>query len=143
LPVSLPVSRLPLVGLAAGAAGLGLVITNPDPAAFEDYAAERITALISEELCSQDGLPTMVRLVIRDCHGLVHSQRKVLGRIARQQSRRRNFGLFSIYTTEMGGQQVLPSWRLPRYSAVTLAAAGRFLVIRTGESGDHEGGERE
>ena len=28
LPVSLPVSRLPLVGLAAGAAGLGLVITT-------------------------------------------------------------------------------------------------------------------
>ena len=39
--------------------------------------------------------------------------------------------------TEVGGQDLVGRWRLPRYHATTLAAAGQFLLL---ESGEVEGG---
>jgi hypothetical protein len=120
-----PLTLLALAGLA------GLVVTNPDPQAFEGFAADRLTLLLSEELCGSQGLPMLARLVIRDCPALVASQRGVLGRLALLHSRRHNLGLLSLYRTEMGGQPLLGLLPLPRYSALTLGAAGRFLILHS------------
>lgn len=121
-------------GLLLGSLGAGLAFTNPGPAAFEDYAAGRLTALLRDELCREDGLPLMLRLVIQNCPAMVEAQRPVLGKLAALQTRRRNLGLLSLYSTSLGGQQVLPNWRLPRYKALTLAVAGRFVVLQASES---------
>jgi hypothetical protein len=59
------------------------------------------------------------------------SQRQALGSLARQSSRRGNFGLFSVYRTDLGGQTVLPGFTVPRYRALILAGAGQFLVLQT------------
>jgi len=124
-----------LLGLTAVAGGLiGLAVTNPGPAAFEEFAAEKLTELASEELCRNEGLPLLARLLIQNCPELVRSQRKVLGRLAREHSRRYNFGLLSIYGTRLGGEKVLPNWSIPRYDAVTLAMAGHFVLLSAGES---------
>jgi hypothetical protein len=123
-----------LLGLTAVSAGLiGLFVTNPGPAAFEEFAGEKLADLASEELCSYDSLPLLARLLIQNCPELVRSQRKILGRLARERSRRYNFGVLSIYDTRLGGDPVLPTWRLPTYEAVILAAAGHFVVLRSGE----------
>ncbi len=124
-----------LFGLSALAAGvIGLAVTNPGPGAFEEFAAEKFTQLASEELCSNDGLPLLARLLIQNCPELVQSQSKVLGRLAREHSRRYNFVLLSIYGTRLGGEKVLPNLSIPRYDAVTLAAAGQFVLLSAGES---------
>ena len=120
--------------LLLGALGAGLALTNPGPAAFEDFAAGRLSALLREELCGEDGLPLMLRLVIQNCPALVESQRPALGRLAALQTRRRNLGLLSLYSTRVGGQQLHPRWRLPHYEALTLAVAGRFLVLHASEN---------
>ena len=73
----------------------------------------------------------------------MESQRPVLGRLASLGSRRRNLLLFSLYSTSLGGQKLLPQWRLPHYSALTLAVAGQFLVLRTSESAADGEGERQ
>lgn len=120
-------------GLLLGALAAGLALTNPGPAAFEEFAAGRLTALLRRELCQEDGLPLMLRLVIQNCPALVEAQTPALGRLAALQTRRRNLGLLSLYSTALGGQQLLPSWRVPRYEALTLAVAGRFVVLRASE----------
>jgi hypothetical protein len=120
--------------IVATGATAGLVLTNPDRTDFEHFAGHRLTELISGELCREDGLPMMLRVLIQDCHGLVASQNKVLGRLALEHTVRRNFGIFSLYTTELGGQELLPSLRLPHYRAVTLAGAGQFVTLRTEQS---------
>ncbi len=120
-----------LGALTASAVGGGLVLTNPGPEAFEDFAADQLVELLTRDLCSDGGLPMLMRVVVRDCPGLVRSQRTPLGTWASQGTRRRNFGLFSLYSTNLGGQQ-LAQWQIPRYKATTLAAAGRFVVLRTG-----------
>ena len=139
-PLAVVTSRTMLGSLIAAGAMVGLVCTNPDPEEFERFAADRLTRLIRDELCSEDGLPIMLRLVIRDCPALVESQRTVLGRLARNHTRRRNFGLFSLYTTELGGQNLMPNWRLPSYGATTLAGAGRFLILKSEQTDASEVG---
>jgi hypothetical protein len=122
-------------GLLIAALGAGLALTNPGPASFEEFAADRLTGLLREELCREDGLPLMLRLVIQNCPAMVEAQRPVLGRLAALQTRRRDLGLLSLYSTSLGGQQLLPHWRLPRYEALTLGVAGHFLILRASENG--------
>jgi hypothetical protein len=128
-----PLTRA-LPGLVLGlAAAAGLVVTNPDRDAFADYAGERLSGLLIEDLCRQDGLPLLLRLVVSDCPGLVRSQRPALGRIAEAHSRRLNLGLLSFYSTDIGGQTLFRGLQLPRYNALTLAVAGQFVILRTSE----------
>jgi len=129
--LSSPFPALVMGVLASSAVAGGLVLTNPGPAAFEDFAADELVDLLTRDLCSEGGLPMVMRVVVHDCPGLVRSQRTPLGAWARQGTRRRNFGLFSLYSTNLGGQQ-LAQWQIPRYKATTLAAAGRFVVLNTG-----------
>lgn len=129
--------------LVAGGIALGLIATNPAPEAFAEFAGQRLSGLIREELCQNQGLPLMLRLVIQDCPGLVESQRPLLGRLALLHTQRRNLLLFSLYRTELGGQTLRPDWRLPRYHSLTFAAAGQFLVLRTSEQESVEGASRQ
>jgi len=144
---ALPLTRRTTVALLGTAAlGVGLAATNPGPRAFEEFAGEELVRLLTRELCSQDGLPLLARILIRDCEGLIASQRGVLGRLALRQTRRINLGVFSVYRTEVGGEEIVPGWRLPRYSATTLAGAGQFVILQTDEQpadDDDEGGSPE
>jgi hypothetical protein len=74
----------------------------------------------------------VMRLALSNCHGLVHDQRQALGRLVRDQARRQNFGLFSIYRAEIGGQSLL-TWQVPRFHATVLAIAGTFLLLDSGQ----------
>ncbi len=130
---SLPYLPVLLPGLLAAGLGAGLVCTNPDAAAFEQFAGEELVRLLGEEVCGEEAMPLMLRLLLRDCPQLIRTQRLALARLAAEHTRRRNLALFSLYRTEIGGQQLLPGWRLPRYRAITLAAAGRFLVLEARE----------
>ena len=140
----MPLSRPPRLdarlgwGLLLAGIAAGLVGTNPGPGAFEEFASERLSDMIREEFCHPGGLPLMLRLMIQDCPGLVHAQKPALGRIALEHSRRFNLGLLSLYRTEVGGQRILPNWRLPRYEALTLGVAGQLIVLRASEAGGND-----
>ncbi len=117
-----------------GAVLLGglLVVTNPGEREFEAFAGEYLVEMASEELCGSDGLPLMARLVVHNCPQLVRSQRQALGQLAASSSRRYNLGLFSVYSTRIGGLELMPGLTVPRYWAVTLAGAGQLVVLQTG-----------
>ena len=118
---------------AAGVAVVALAVTNPGTDDFEAFAGDQLVRAASRELCGSGSLPLIARLVIQDCPQLVASQRKVLGQLVAASSRRYNAGLFSIYTTELGGQTLLPGLTIPRYRAVTLGGAGQLLVVQSSE----------
>lgn len=73
----------------------------------------------------------LLRLWVRDCPQLVASQQQALASLAARFTTRLNLGVASIYTTQLGGQELAPGVSLPRVKAVTLAAAGRFVMLRS------------
>lgn len=131
------VSRAVAVAWLGGGLAVGLAITNPGPTAFADYGGGRLTDLLTRELCNPEGVTGMMRLLIRHCPDLIRSQRSLLGQLVGAHTRRNNFGLFSIYRTELDlaallpGLRQIPDLRLPHFQAITLAGAGQFLLIQT------------
>ncbi len=116
-----------LAGLCAG----GLALTNPGPADFESFAADQLVEVLEEEVCRGDVLPTLVRMALRDCSGLVRAQRQAIAAVVGRHSQRSDLGLLSIYRSRLGGDQLL-GWRVPRFDATVVGAAGHFLILRAG-----------
>ena len=56
---------------------------------------------------------------------------QTLADVAARFTTRLNLGVASIYITQLGGQELAPGLRLPRVKAMTLAVAGRFVMLRT------------
>ena len=127
--------RLPLAAIIAvviGAGGaLALAGTNPSRSEYEAHAGRQLVTLATQELCENSGLPMVLRLWIRDCPRLVASQQPTLAALAGRFTTRRNLLVASIYTTRVGGQELLPGLTLPGVEVVTLAGAGRFLTLHT------------
>ena len=116
--------------LALAASGVALAFTNPSPEDFKSYAGGQLVSVISDELCG-GGLPLVLQLWVKDCPRLIRDQEPALAELAGQFSRRLNFGLASLYTTELGGQDLLPTFRLPEYSVTTLGIAGQFVIVQS------------
>ena len=116
--------------LALAASGVALAFTNPSPEDFKSYAGDQLVSVISEELCG-GGLPLVLQLWVKDCPRLIRDQEPALAELAGQFSRRLNLGLASLYTTELGGQDLLPALRLPEYSVTTLGIAGQFVILQS------------
>lgn len=120
--------------LAALAVGFGLFSTNPGRSQFEEFAGEQLSEAITREICWQGQLSTLLRLVLPNCVAMVRQQQPVLGQLAWAQTRRLNFGLFSLFFTELGGQELLPNLRLPTYRATSFGAAGRMVLLTSSTS---------
>lgn len=126
-------SWIPCAVLAVAAGAGGLAATNPGPDDFQQFAGRRLVDTLTREICVENGLPLALRLLLQNCPDLVASQQQVLGRIALDHSQRTNLGVASLYRTQLGGQRLLAHLRVPRYEAITLAGAGQFVVVNTGE----------
>lgn len=113
-----------VLGLAAG----GLALTNPSPADFRAYASDRLLEEISKELCGDGGLPVLLRMAINNCLGLVQAQRAALAAVVLSHTRRRNYGLLSVFESELGGQSLL-RWQVPRFRSTVVGVAGQFVLI--------------
>jgi hypothetical protein len=109
----------------------GLALSNPGPAEFESFAADQLVDVLEVEVCQGDVLPTLVRMALRDCSGLVRGQRQAIGALVGRQSRRTDLGLLSVYRSELGGQRLF-GWTVPRFRATVLGIAGQFLVLSAG-----------
>ena len=122
-----------LMGTAAA-----LAVTNPTLKDYQTHAGEQLVELATEEVCGQRGLPMLMRVWVNDCPAVIASQKASLAALAGQVSSRLNLGLLSVFTTEVGGQRLLPGLRLPRYTVTTVGVAGHFITVNT-RSDQHQG----
>ena len=127
-----------LTGAVAMAGVLSLVVSNPSLEDYEAHAGDQLVALGTKELCDAPTLPMVVRLWIRNCPELIAAQRDALAALAGQFTTRRNLVVASLYSTRMGGKQLLPGLRLPGFDVLSLGVAGRFVILRTEASGGTE-----
>ena len=121
-----------MLAVGIGAAGaMALAVTNPSLEDYKQDAGNRLVKLATLELCEERGLPMLLRLWIKDCPDLVASQKRVIADLAGQFTTRWNFGVASVFSTRIGGQELLPGLRLPGLDVLTVGIGGRFLVLRT------------
>ena len=127
--------RFPVAGATVALIGSGcaavLILTNPKPDDYSDHAGQQLVGLLTQELCRSNGLPMLLRMWVRDCPQIVASQQQVLASLAARFTTRLNLGVASVYTTQLGGQDLVPGLTLPHVKAVTLAAAGQFVMMRS------------
>ena len=125
---------LPVTALLAasfGVAGaLALIWTNPSFDDYEAHAGDQLVLLAAEELCEENAISMLLRLWVKDCSALVTSQRGALADLAGRFTTRWNFGIGSLYITEMRAETLLPGLRLPEVEVLSLGFAGRFVILR-------------
>ncbi|MBP0001392.1 MAG: DUF4359 domain-containing protein [Cyanobacteria bacterium SID2] len=106
------------VGAGIAILGLGAVmaLTNPGESAYENYAEDRLSTYLKEDVCSEAGL-------LQDpCESLVESSQAELQNLIASNTERQNFLLFSIYRTELS----VPIPGVPAIKAQTLGVLTRF-----------------
>ena len=141
--MSSPRWRWPSVTAAAvlvvAGSSAALCVTNPTRDDYQDFAGDTLVKLATEEVCERQALPMVLQLWISDCPRLIADQEPALALLADQFTRRWNLGIASVYVTTVGGQNLLPALRLPRYSVTSLGLAGQFVVLNA----DSDGGKLE
>ena len=142
--MSSPGWRWPSVTVAAtvlvvAGSSAALFMTNPTRDDYQVFAGDTLVKLATKEVCERQALPMVLQLWISDCPRLIADQEPALALLADQLTRRWNLGIASIYVTTVGGQNLLPALRLPRYSVTSLGLAGQFVVLNA----DSDGGKLE
>ncbi|MFS8783377.1 DUF4359 domain-containing protein [Synechococcus sp. R6-6] len=102
---------------------------------YRTHAGQQLAAYATREYCAQ--IPSFLVTLIEECHALVRELQPELEALFMRQTRRQNFILFSLYTTDLSllnfGSLGIS---LPTYHFETLAVAGQFYTyeIREGKA---------
>lgn len=117
--------------LIIGVGGIGvlgfsviMVLTNPKPRDYEDYATEELTSYLKENVCTQVSRP-LQGLLENYCKSLVDTGKPHIHQLISQQTTRHNFLLFSIYQTQLS----LP-FPIPGYEFQTLGIFQQFYTYQ-------------
>ena len=120
-----------LLATSFGIAGaLALIWTNPSFDEYEVHAGDQLVLIAAEKLCDENSLLLLLRFWVKDCSALVTSQRGALADLAGRFTTRWNFGIGSLYFTQIGSKTLLPGLSLPEVEVVSLGLAGRFVILR-------------
>lgn len=95
-----------LGGTALVILGVVMALTNPDEVAYQDYAVERLSTYLKDEVCTQtppqlEFLKPDPEFIQRQCKSLVDTGRPQIQQIIDQQTERQNWVIFSIYRTDI------------------------------------------
>lgn len=108
-----------------GGVGTALLITNPPPAIYEEFAVLRLADYLKQEVCSQ--APTLMGNSLQaQCLMVVSSSQPQLKQIIAKNTQQQNFLFFSIYKTDLSIGSMLPS-----YHFETLAVLRNFYIYKS------------
>jgi hypothetical protein len=113
-------------GVAAAGVGALMVssaLTNPSRPAYETYATEQVSGFLLQEVCRKNlHVPQILQqALLQGCKSLSQGGKTELQQFIHQHTERYNFGLLSLYTTE-----------LPGYQLRTLGLWGHFFILSLG-----------
>ncbi|MBC6478256.1 MAG: DUF4359 domain-containing protein [Hormoscilla sp. GM7CHS1pb] len=119
---------LQVVGIAGGAALIAaMAMNNPGRTAYEEFATQELSAYVQENVCTQ-GEASFRDILQAPCKKLVKSLQLQLQTIIAENTERNNWGLFSIYKTELYLADFLPS-----YEFGTVGVLGNLYIYKTEE----------
>jgi hypothetical protein len=98
LTVAAVVTGVALIGL-----GGFMAVTNPTEPAYEEYAVEKLSGYAKENACEK------VSFLADRCRSLIDSRESEIQQVIAENTNRQDFVLFSIYTTKLSTQALLPA----------------------------------
>jgi hypothetical protein len=123
------------IGLAIAAAGIGMAATNPGEAAYDEYATARLSEYLNREVCPD--APDVLGIDLEDlCADLVEDNQDDLREIISDNTQRSNYGVLSLYQTNLSAHRLLPAeirsflppQLLPAYRFKTVGILGNFVT---------------
>ncbi len=116
-----------LVAIMGSVVGVGigviLAITNPDQAAYEQFAAKQMADYVGQNLCAKDAQSLGLH---QECEELLQSNHGIIQRIIARNTERQNFMFFSIYRTDLELTILLPAYRFE-----TVGALEQFRIYKS------------
>ncbi len=103
-------------GIAVVALGAIAATTNPSRDAYEDYATQRLSEYVQEKGCEK--APSILK---SRCVSLISSSQPQIEKLIAQSTERQNFGILSVYKTDLAIHSMLPSFHFE-----TVGAFGSF-----------------
>lgn len=118
-----------VIGIALLALAGGMALSNPGQATYEEFAVERLTKVLKEEACQK-----LVFGLEEQCPGWVDDNQAEIKQFVAENTRRQNFIVFSLYTTDLSVRSLLPSVpffaSLPSYHFETIGAFQTFYTYK-------------
>ncbi len=117
-------------GVALGGLGVALALTNPTQSAYEDYAVDKLTEYLKENICQK------APFLLEGCASTVDAGRSDIQQIIKGSTQRQDFLLFSIYTSDLSVSRLLPSGfsavlsGLPTYQFETVGVLQSFYTYK-------------
>ncbi|GBE75494.1 hypothetical protein myaer87_27210 [Microcystis aeruginosa NIES-87] len=94
-----------------GIAGI-LLTTNPNRQDYEQYASQRLTSYLKDNVCARAQASPEVQALLRGyCKMLVDTGHPFLQEAITTNTSRKNFLIFSVYQTELSFPPPLPSYQ--------------------------------
>jgi hypothetical protein len=94
-----------------GIAGI-LLTTNPNRQDYEQYASQRLTSYLKDNVCARAQASPEVQALLRGyCKMLVDTGHPFLQEAITNNTTRKNFLIFSVYQTELSFPPPLPSYQ--------------------------------
>jgi hypothetical protein len=128
--VQMKTLKLLVMALGLGVAGVGAVLaaTNPDEAAFEEFALQQVKA----EGCKE--LPEVIR---SRCPQFVQDNQAQIKKMLIRSTERENYVFFSIYRTNLSARSLVPELPmfldLPAFHLETVGLFGRFHIYEAAQ----------
>lgn len=116
--------------LGASLLGIGVAtfVTNPAQASYETYATRRLTAHLSENVCTKAGILADV------CRSALSDNQSQIKQFISNNTDRQNFLFWSVYKTDLAAGDLLPSALRDAVPAYHFETVGIFSSFYTYEA---------
>ncbi len=111
---------------AAGIAVLGVTMatTNPQQPKYEEYAVQRLTIYLKTDFCQKT--PNFLQNLMQfNCNQLVDSAKPQIRDIIAATTKRQNYIVFSVYTTDLKIDNLIPGYKFE-----TVGAFDNFYIYK-------------
>ncbi len=104
---------------AAGLAIFGVIMakTNPSQTEYEEYAVQRLTQYLKEDVCKKTS-KLIESLLNSSCDKMVDSANPRMKEVLALTTQRQDFILFSVYRTDFKLSNWIPSYRFETVGAL-------------------------
>ncbi len=96
---------------------------------YRDYVAHQAKEILIDELCESYDWPSNGELLVENCPDQIGAQLLPIGLLAERFTKRVNYGLFSLYVTNIKGGNLPSFLSVPSFSVKTLAIARIFIPL--------------